>query len=455
MLYKILIITVLKIIFILLFILILLTPFSVFSQNALINNGANIKIVGSGTPSTQQTIEVFGSFENQNDGINDGIIDLDSYANMLVSGDWINNTFANVFDANSTSITDGTLTLNNSINDQIIGGLSPTHFENLVIKGNNKILVNDNNSVNNILYIDGVLELNNRTFEIKNKNTSAITYNSGFIKSEGLPGNYGSIKWNTSNTVGVFSIPFGSDNYYGNNDLQFNINLKSPMSINDYITFSTFHTDATNQPLPTNASNLETDVRKVVDRFWVIEPSNKNNIPTTDITFSYASSDISNASNSIDPKRIVASRNNTDLGKWLDMNPRGVQNLNSVTINNVLPSEFYSNWTLLNMPPVLADLFVPDAFSPNGDGVNDIFLPVFQVDFTITNYEFLIYNRWGKVIYKTTDQLQGWDGIVDNKNNNPIVGVYSWVIIVKGYSDNNYSGKGIKQKFTGMVTLIL
>ena len=427
----------------------------IFSQNALVNNGASIKVFGSGIPSLHQDIAVFGNFENQNDGNNDGTIDLVNSANMSVSGDWTNNSFANVFDPNSISITDGTVTLDNSNNNQIVGGLTPTYFENLNVKGSRKILVNNNNSVNNSLFIDGILELNNRTFEIKNKSTSGIIYHSGFIKSEGLPGNYGSIKWNTDNTVGTFSIPFGSDNYYEDNDLNFSINLQSSMSNGDYFTFSTYHTDGFNQPLPSGATSLETEVRKVVDRFWVIEPSDKNNIPTSDLIFSYASSDLSNTVNSIDPQRLVASRNNTNIGKWLDMEPRGIQNLNKIQINNVQPSEFYTNWTLLNMPPVLSDVFVPDAFSPNGDGVNDLFSPTFQVDFTITNYEFLIFNRWGNVIFSTKDKTLGWDGTVDGKNNKPLVGIYSWVIIVRGYSDNNFSGDGITQKFTGMVTLIM
>jgi len=428
---------------------------SAFPQNALTNHGSSIKIFGSGVPSLHQDLEVFGDFENQNDGVNDGIIDLDNFANMTVTGDWTNNSFANVFDASSTSSIDGTLTMDNSISTQVIGGLNPTYFENLYVKGNSKILINNDNSVNNILFIDGVLELNSRTFEIKNKGTNGITYNSGFIKSEGLPGNYGSIKWNTKNTIGNFSIPFGSNNYAGDNDLQFSMNLESAMTTSDYFTFSTYHTDGLNQPLPTNATALETEVRKMVDRFWIIEPSDKNNVPKMDIAFSYASSDIANSVNAIDPERLRASRNNTDIFKWLDMEPRGSQNMNTIEIEDVLPSEFFPIWTLVNMPPVLVDLFVPDAFSPDGNGINDLFLPIFQVDFTITNYEFLIYNRWGSVIFNTKDQTEGWDGTVEGKSSKPLVGVYSWIIIVKGYSDNNFSGDGIKQKFTGMVTLIL
>ena len=52
-------------------------------------------------------------------------------------------------------------------------------------------------------------------------------------------------------------------------------------------------------------------------------------------------------------------------------------------------------------------IFMPNAFSPDGDGVNDIL--------TVNGYVFdamklLIYNRWGELIFETTDQNYGWDG---------------------------------------------
>ncbi|WP_245563692.1 PKD domain-containing protein [Spirosoma luteum] len=50
---------------------------------------------------------------------------------------------------------------------------------------------------------------------------------------------------------------------------------------------------------------------------------------------------------------------------------------------------------------------VPDAFSPNNDGVNDV-LQVFTA--YVTDYEFRIYNRWGEVIFATSNPEQKWDG---------------------------------------------
>lgn len=55
---------------------------------------------------------------------------------------------------------------------------------------------------------------------------------------------------------------------------------------------------------------------------------------------------------------------------------------------------------------------MPNIFSPNGDGVNDRFLPL---DVTGVVGELVIYNRWGQLLYSTTALDRGWDGSVDGK----------------------------------------
>lgn len=54
------------------------------------------------------------------------------------------------------------------------------------------------------------------------------------------------------------------------------------------------------------------------------------------------------------------------------------------------------------------DIFVPNAFTPNGDGKNDVSRPIL-VGITKLNY-FSIYNRWGQLIFTTTEENKGWDG---------------------------------------------
>lgn len=52
-------------------------------------------------------------------------------------------------------------------------------------------------------------------------------------------------------------------------------------------------------------------------------------------------------------------------------------------------------------------VYVPNAFTPNGDGLNEIFLPLVR---DVRSYEAWIFNRWGEIIWYTTDPLSGWDG---------------------------------------------
>ena len=51
---------------------------------------------------------------------------------------------------------------------------------------------------------------------------------------------------------------------------------------------------------------------------------------------------------------------------------------------------------------------MPNAFKPNGDGKNDLFSKPFNI---ISNLQsFSIYNRWGQLLFRISNRLQGWDG---------------------------------------------
>jgi len=87
--------------------------------------------------------------------------------------------------------------------------------------------------------------------------------------------------------------------------------------------------------------------------------------------------------------------------------------------------------------------YVPNAFSPNGDGLNDIFIAT-PVNMVNTNY-FRIYNRLGQMIFETSEWRKGWDGRYLGKPQ-PI-GSYVWVL-----QGIDKAGKTIQMK--GTVTLI-
>lgn len=77
-------------------------------------------------------------------------------------------------------------------------------------------------------------------------------------------------------------------------------------------------------------------------------------------------------------------------------------------------------------------IFVPNAFTPNGDGLNDTFGPLITGDIAGENIEMYIYNRWGEQIYEFTDLGVGWDGTYKGKLVN--TGVYVWTLIINGKS---------------------
>lgn len=66
-------------------------------------------------------------------------------------------------------------------------------------------------------------------------------------------------------------------------------------------------------------------------------------------------------------------------------------------------------------PPDLAcKVYVPNVFSPNDDGVNDEFKPLF--DCTPSDFEMKIFNRWGKIVYQSKSADEGWTGKEKNKD---------------------------------------
>ena len=98
------------------------------------------------------------------------------------------------------------------------------------------------------------------------------------------------------------------------------------------------------------------------------------------------------------------------------------------------------NVRVFTTPP---GFFVPNAFTPNNDGRNDIFRPI-AVGISKLDY-FNVYNRWGQLVYSTNQLGKGWDGQL--KGREQPSGVYVWVTKAQ-----IYTGAPITQK--GTVTLI-
>ena len=83
------------------------------------------------------------------------------------------------------------------------------------------------------------------------------------------------------------------------------------------------------------------------------------------------------------------------------------------------------------------DVFVPNTFTPNGDGKNDI---LFVRSNSISEIYFAVYNRWGEMVFETSDIKKGWDGIFKGEPANP--DVFAWYLTAKCYNKEEMKKKG-------------
>lgn len=102
-----------------------------------------------------------------------------------------------------------------------------------------------------------------------------------------------------------------------------------------------------------------------------------------------------------------------------------------------------SAFILVRIWKTVPNVFVPTAFTPNGDGLNDVVRPI-AIGIQKINY-FSIYNRWGQLLFTTTVNRHGWDGRIGGRLQNS--GVFVWMV-----SAIDYTGRPIFLK--GTVTLI-
>lgn len=91
-------------------------------------------------------------------------------------------------------------------------------------------------------------------------------------------------------------------------------------------------------------------------------------------------------------------------------------------------------------------IYIPNAFTPNGDGMNDLFGP--KSACRLSFYEFWIYNRWGETIFKSNDISLPWNGSFQGQLSQ--AGVYTWHL---WYSSNFFNPKADQFK-SGRVTVL-
>ena len=98
----------------------------------------------------------------------------------------------------------------------------------------------------------------------------------------------------------------------------------------------------------------------------------------------------------------------------------------------------FSHWDAVDVDyeHCAQELYLPNAFTPNDDGTNPVFLPIFSYPDEIEEYRMEIYNRWGTLVFRTEEITFGWDGA------NAMNGVYAVVVHYKTRGEKAKTVKG-------------
>ncbi|MCB0562339.1 MAG: gliding motility-associated C-terminal domain-containing protein, partial [Phaeodactylibacter sp.] len=78
---------------------------------------------------------------------------------------------------------------------------------------------------------------------------------------------------------------------------------------------------------------------------------------------------------------------------------------------------------------------VPNAFSPNDDGRNDLFLPYFDPNYSILDFELKVFDRWGGLVFASEDPKEGWNGKIKGQKADTALFVYLLQFTYKDQSE--------------------
>jgi gliding motility-associated-like protein len=126
--------------------------------------------------------------------------------------------------------------------------------------------------------------------------------------------------------------------------------------------------------------------------------------------------------------------------------PVGSNRSKIYTIQLVVENNFHCFDTVSHQMKVVNSCYitVPNAFTPNGDGMNDYLYPLNA--WKGTNLEFYIYNRYGQVVFHTTDWTRKWDGTINGQPQS--TGVYVWTL---RYTDHDTHQQLFKRGTTVLI----
>ena len=172
--------------------------------------------------------------------------------------------------------------------------------------------------------------------------------------------------------------------------------------------------------------------------------------PELDINFTDPEIDCSMSTISLEPEVITAAGDATyswSDGTSASSNLITTDGNYSVEVADDCSVNYYE-WNIDFVETEASNFYAPNIFSPNGDGINDEFLPVYKDPTQISNYSLDVFDRWGNHVYHSDVLDQGWDGKFATQAGR--TGVYVWMIRAQG----NFCDEVKEFELTGDVTVV-
>ena len=139
-----------------------------------------------------------------------------------------------------------------------------------------------------------------------------------------------------------------------------------------------------------------------------------------------------------DPAALSGTNNSTVMNPSHGYGYVGEYAVNLMAISNRGCKDIAS--LLVEITPDFA-LYVPNTFTPDGNGINDMFQPM-GVGIDEDNYRLDIFDRWGENIFSSNNFRKGWDGTVKGGSKTAEQGVYTYKMMVKDLQGNKHPKVG-------------
>jgi len=121
-----------------------------------------------------------------------------------------------------------------------------------------------------------------------------------------------------------------------------------------------------------------------------------------------------------------------------------IKNANTYWVEGSLNSCFFRDSINVGYKNCGCNTIVPNAFSPNGDGINDVFKPNIQC--FPKDYRCSVFNRYGQLVFETREFGKGWDGTYNGKT--APISTYYYIISYQN------TGLNVREQFTGSITIL-